>query len=202
MSEAAPNPLPKVADTTSPGVAVPIRDIFVEFLIIGATSFGGVVPYLRAALVSKRHWIDDKEFVAMLSFSQSLPGLNATNMAILVGEKLRGILGSIVAILGICLPGGVLMYIVGMIYRQHGDHAWTTAGLKGVAAAAVGLILATVVQLSKKSLAGKFDFIFMALTVLAVNRFHQSVPRAMIVIGILAILFYRPVRAEKANATQ
>jgi chromate transporter len=202
MSDAEANPSPQVADTTAPGVAVSTWDIFLEFLIIGATSFGGPVPYLRAALVGKRHWIDDKQFVEMLSISQSLPGLNATNLAILVGEKLGGILGSIAAILGICLPGGVLMYIVGLIYRQLGDHAWITAGLKGVTAAAVGLILSTVVELSKKSLAGRFDFVFMAMTVIAVSRLHQSVPRALIAVGILAILFHRPVRAQKANATQ
>jgi len=202
MSDTAANPLSQVADTPAPERAVSLWDIFVEFLLIGATSFGGVVPYLRTALVSKRHWIDDKEFVEMLSFSQSMPGLNATNLAILVGEKLRGILGSLAAIVGICLPGGVLMYIVGIFYRQHGDHAWTTAALKGVAAAAVGLILSTVVQLSEKALAGKFDFIFMALTVLAVNRFHQPVPRTLILVGILAILFHRPAHVEKASATQ
>jgi chromate transporter len=190
------------ANTAAPPTAVDIWDIFAEFLKIGATSFGGAVPYLRAALVSERHWIDDKEFVEMLSISQSLPGLNATNMAILVGERLRGIMGSIAAILGICLPGGVLMYAVGIFYHQHGDHAWITAALKGVAAAAVGLILSTVVQLSKKALAGRFDFVFVALTVLAVNRLHQSVPRTLIGVGILAILFHRPVRAGKANASQ
>ncbi len=78
----------------SPAVAeVPIGRIFIEFLIIGATSFGGAVPYLHGSLVTKRHWIDDKEFVEMLSISQSIPGLNATNMAILVGQRLRGALG-------------------------------------------------------------------------------------------------------------
>jgi chromate transporter len=202
MSDAAAKLSPQLADTAAARAAVSIWDIFLEFLIIGATSFGGVVPYLRGALVSKRNWVNDKEFVEMLSISQSLPGLNATNMAILVGEKLRGIMGSLAAILGICLPGGMLMYAVGIFYRQHGDHAWTTAGLKGVAAAAVGLILSTVVQLSKKSLAGKFDFIFMALTVIAVNRLHQSVPRTLIVVGILAILFHRPRRTEKVSATE
>ena len=201
MSDAA-KPSPQVANLAAPTAALSTWDIFLEFLKIGATSFGGVVPYLRAAIVSERHWMDDKEFVEVLSISQSLPGLNATNMAILIGEKLRGIMGSCAAILGICLPGGVLMYIVGIAYHQHGDHAWITAALKGVAAAAVGLILSTVVQLSKESLAGKFDFIFMALTVVAVNRFHQSVPRTLIVVGILAILFHRPARAQKASVTQ
>lgn len=179
-----------------------IQQIFLEFLLIGATSFGGVVPYLRGSLVNKRQWIDDKEFVEMLSISQSLPGLNATNMAILVGQKLRGWPGSAVAIMGICLPGGALMYAVGLFYRLHGDHAWTTAGLKGVAAAAVGLILSTVVGLSKKALSQKFDFMFMIATVLAVNRLHWSVPRALILVGILAILFHRPRKVERASQNQ
>jgi chromate transporter len=188
-------------DAASAKGAVSISQIFLEFLIIGATSFGGVVPYLRGSLVTKRHWVDDKEFVEMLSISQSLPGLNATNMAILVGEKLRGALGAFAAIIGICLPGAVLMYVVGMFYRIHGDHDFVTAALKGVAAAAVGLILSTVMGLSKKSLAGKFDFVFMALTVIAVNRLHQSVPRTLVIVGLLAILFHRPRKNQKASAT-
>ena len=90
------------------------------------------------------------------------------------------------------------MYAVGLFYRMHGDHAWTTAALKGVAAAAVGLILVTIVNLSKKALSNNFDFLFMAATVLAVNRLHWSVPRALIIVGILAIFFHRP-GTEKAS---
>jgi chromate transporter len=191
--------LPRGADTGVVQAGVSIGQIFLEFLIIGATSFGGVVPYLRGSLVTKRHWIDDKEFVEMLSISQSLPGLNATNMAILVGEKLRGALGSVAAIIGICLPGAVIMYVVGIFYRNHGDHVWVTAALKGVAAAAVGMVLSTVVGLSKKSLADKFDFVFMALTVIAVNRLHQSVPRTLVAVGLLAILFHRPRKERKES---
>jgi chromate transporter len=191
--------LPREADTGVVQAGVSIGQIFLEFLIIGATSFGGVVPYLRGSLVTKRHWIDDKEFVEMLSISQSLPGLNATNMAILVGQKLRGVLGAVVAIIGVCLPGAVIMYAVGVFYRSHGDHVWVTAALKGVAAAAVGLILYTVVGLSKKSLADKFDFVFMALTVIAVNRLHQSVPHTLVAVGLLAILFHRPRKEPRES---
>ncbi|MBV8672137.1 MAG: chromate transporter [Acidobacteriaceae bacterium] len=203
MSNAALKASSRAIGTATPVVTrASIRQIFLEFLIIGATSFGGVVPYLRASLVTKRGWIDDKEFVEMLSISQSLPGLNATNVAIQVGDKLGGALGSFAAVIGICLPGAVLMYIVGLFYRAHGDHIWITAALKGVAAAAVGLILSTVVSMSKKSLSNKFDFVFVALTVIAVNRLHISVPSTLIGLGILAILFHRPRKHEKGSESR
>lgn len=200
MSNSTATPDLSLAGSSSARTGASIFDIFLAFLTIGATSFGGVVPYLRSALVTRRQWLDDKEFVEMLSISQSLPGLNATNMAILVGEKLRGLTGSIAAIIGICLPGAVVMYVVGVFYRLHGDHNWSTSALKGVAAAAVGLILFTVVSLSKKALTNKFDFIFVAATVLAVNRLHWSVLKALLIVGILAILFHRPRGTQKASA--
>jgi chromate transporter len=203
MSHGVVQPPPETAATAvRDETRASLSQIFLEFLLIGATSFGGVVPYLHGSLVTKRRWIDDKEFVEMLSISQSLPGLNATNMAILVGEKLRGALGSTVAIVGICLPGAVIMFIVGIIYRIHGDRAWVTAALKGVASAAVGLILYTVVGLSKKSLAGKFDFVFMAMAVISVNRLHLGVPLTLVVVGFLAILFHRPRTKPKDSVTQ
>jgi chromate transporter len=195
---APPAPLPPAAAVAAPPEAS-VGRIFLEFLIIGATSFGGVVPYLRGSLVDKTHWLDDVEFTEMLSICQSLPGLNATNMAILVGDKLRGGRGSVAAILGICLPGAVLMYAVGMIYHAHGDHAWTTAALKGVAAAAVGLLLATVVQLSRKSLGKYIDLIFVAMTVIAVNRLHIPVPGALIGVGALAIAWHHPRKTEAVS---
>lgn len=182
-----PSPLPAEDDRRASAAA-----IFRQFLIIGATSFGGVVPYLRDHLVVRRGWLDEKEFVELLSISQSLPGLNATNMAILVGQKLRGPLGAALAALGICLPGALIMLAVGIIYREHGDHAAATAALKGVAAAAVGLILSTVVQLSKKALDDWGDYVFVAMTVAAVIWLHQSVLTTLVGVGIIAILWHRP----------
>jgi chromate transporter len=199
MSDAAAKPAMQPAGVASSAPSASVWDVFLQFLIIGATSFGGVVPYLRDRLVVKAKWINDKEFVEMLSISQSLPGLNATNMAVLVGEKLKGAWGAAAGVIGMCLPGAILMYGVGISYRLHGDHPWSTAALKGVAAAAVGLILATVVGLSEKSLSRKFDFFFMAATVLAVNRFHWSVPRALIIVGIVAILFHRPTGHHESS---
>ena len=190
----------KPAELRSGGVSM--TRIFLEFLTIGTTSFGGVVPYLRGSLVSKQRWLSDKEFVEMLSMSQSLPGLNATNMAILVGQKLNGALGAVVAVLGICLPGSLLMFAAGIFYRIHGDHAWATGALKGVAAASIGLVLSTVVQLSKRSLEERLDYVFVILTVLAVNGLHQSVLTTLVVVGLMAVLWHRPRDEIKEEAVQ
>jgi chromate transporter len=193
MSEASRTPAVQAPAAAATATPPSVLQIFLEFLIIGATSFGGgVVAYLRSGLVTKRGWLDDKGFVELLAISQSLPGLNSTNMAILVGDRLRGIAGSIAGIVGMCLPGGVLMYVVGMVYREHGDHPLATAALKGVAAAAVGLILSTAVQLARKSLDHRADPLFVVITVLLVNRLHQSVLTALVAVGLVATLYYRP----------
>ena len=202
MSEAKKPSVDEKALVAEARAKVTVFDVFLQFLIIGATSFGGVVPYLRENLVTKNHWVDDKEFVELLSISQSLPGLNATNMAILLGDRLKGWLGAFAGLLGVCLPGGMLMLAVGMFYRVHGDHAFVTKLLAGVAAAAAGLLLATVIQLGKKSLSHRFDLFFVLVTVLAVNRMHLGVPKTLVIVGLVAILFHYPRKSEKESVTQ
>jgi chromate transporter len=192
MSDVALNSISEAQLVAEARAKATVFDVFLQFLIIGATSFGGVVPYLRNSLVTKNHWVDDTEFVELLSISQSLPGLNATNMAVLLGDRLKGWMGAVAGIVGMCLPGAAIMLATGIIYREHGDHSFVTALLKGVAAAAAGLLLATVIQLGKKSLSGHFDMVFVLITVLAVDRFHFGVPRTLIAVGLLAIFWHYP----------
>src|SRR5271167_3066697 len=153
MSEVV-TPAEPVSDA-APAAKPSVIEIFVQFLIIGATSFGGgAVAYLRSSLVTKNQWLDDKNFVELFSISQSLPGLNTTNMAILAGDRLRGWPGAVAAVVGVILPGAVLMTLAGLVYGMHGDRPLVTAALKGVAAAATGLLLATFINLASKTLRG------------------------------------------------
>jgi chromate transporter len=173
--------------------AVSLHHIFLVFLTIGATSVGGgLVAYMRRSLVGKQHWIDDREFVRMLTICQALPGLNGTNMAILMGDHLRGPLGAALAILGMCLPGGLIMVGAAVAYAEHGDHAWTAAMLATIAAAAVGIAFSVAFQLGWKSLSGLADFVLVGLTVVVVNVFHVSVLLALAGVGALGIYWYRP----------
>lgn len=172
--------------------------LFVTFLTIGAISFGGgVVAYLRNALVTKKQWLDDKAFLELTSISNTLPGLNATNMAILAGDRLGGVLGSIGAMLGMCLPAFVFMTAAGFAYGSHVDRPLVDAALRGVAAAATGLIAGTWFQIGKKSLKGFYDALFVLAAVLLVNHFKLSVPVVLLIVGAVAIYTYRPKKTHE-----
>lgn len=65
-------------------------ELFFEFLLIGAVSFGGgIIAYEKILLTEKKRWLTDDEFMAALAISQTMPGLNAVNLAVLSGDKLR-----------------------------------------------------------------------------------------------------------------
>jgi chromate transporter len=176
------------------------REIFLAFLLIGATSFGGgVMAYLRSTLVARRRWVDDETFLELLTISQTLPGLKATNMAILVGDRLCGARGAIAAITGLCLPGAVVMFVVGLVYQAERERPLVEAALDGVAAAAVGLILATILELGRKSFSRVDDLAFILLTVVCVNRLHVHVAGALIGVGALAAAWYGFSGVEKTG---
>lgn len=196
MSEA---PLSPPAPAAGSVPAVGLGAIFLGFLIIGATSFGGgVVAYLRNGLVNQRRWIDDTTFVELLSICQTLPGLNASNMAILVGDRLRGLAGAACALTGICLPGALMMVGAALLYAAATHtHVGVGAALHGVSAAAVGLVLAVTLQLARKTLTRWADALFVGLTVIGVTVLHQSVLLVLAVVGGLAVLWYRPARLPR-----
>jgi chromate transporter len=188
----ADRPRPRKAPVALSRHDVGISRIFLAFLLIGGTSVGGgIVGHLRSSLVVRHQWIDDRTFLELLAISQSLPGLNAANMAILVGDRLSGVAGAIAALAGMCLPGAILMYIVGVVYNTVGqERPLLNAALQGVTPAAVGLLLATTLKLGRRSLSGVADLVFLAITVVCVNGLHMSVPRVLLIVGGLAVAWY------------
>ncbi|MBM3650969.1 MAG: chromate transporter [Alphaproteobacteria bacterium] len=172
-----------------------LAKVFWVFLVLGATSLGGgVVGYLRTGLVVRQRWLDDTAFVELLSISQTLPGLNATNMAILVGDRLRGGWGALLATLGMCLPSAVLMTAAAFAYDIGGDSAASKAFLHGIAAGALGLVLVVMVQLGSRVLKSAADYVFVLATAGAVAGLGISVPYALLAAGAVAIWWHRPRR--------
>lgn len=175
------------------GARVSLGVIFWTFLTAGAISFGGgVVAYLREYTVSDAKWLDDEGFLDALEISQTLPGLNAVNMSVIIGDKLRGIPGAITAVLGLVLPGVVIIMGLGAAWQEQSHNPQVRAFLIGVAAAAVGLLSTVTLQLGHKQFAKPLDLAIIVATFAAVSILRVPLYIVLLVIGSAAIWLYRP----------
>jgi chromate transporter len=172
---------------------VSLGRIFRVFAQIGVTSFGGgIVAYLRRALVEKEKWLDEDRFMAALEISQTLPGLNSTNMSVIVGRQLRGAAGAFVAVLGMILPGAVILTGLGFAYVALRHDPKVALILTGVAAAAVGLLLQVTLKIGWKQLVRPLDLSFVLLVFVLVGLFHVSLLVILVTVAPLAVWMHRP----------
>jgi chromate transporter len=179
------------------GATVPsrpaLRDIFVVFLTAGAVSFGGgVLAYLREYLVRKHGWLDDDNFLDALEVSETLPGLNSVNMSVIVGDRMRGAIGAAVAVIGLMLPGMVVMMTLGVLWEQQRQNPNVGHFLVGVAAAAVGLLMTVTLQLGHKQFVRPLDLMIIAVTCIAVSAYKIPLGWVLLVVGPIAMWLYRP----------
>ena len=173
------------------------------FGVLGATSFGGgVVAYLRQALVEREGWFDDREFVRLLELSQTLPGLNSVNLAVLAGDGVRGGLGATVAALAMTLPGVAFVLGLGALYTSYADALWMKAILGGAAAAAVGLLLATALRLGRPQFRRPIDLAILLVTAIAIGELRLPLVWVVPVVGAVAIWLYRPRRPGATPAPE
>lgn len=178
---------------------VPLWRLFAVFALIGVTSFGGgIVAYLRRSLVEKEKWMDDEEFMAALEISQTLPGLNSTNMSVIVGRKLRGPIGALVAVSGMVLPGAAIVTALGFAYAALRHDPKVAVVLTGVAAAAVGLLLQVTLKIGWKQLIRPQDLMFVVAVFVLVGVLHVSMVVTLATLAPLAIWMNRPATAKDA----
>lgn len=171
----------------------PVREIFAVFARMSATSFGGgLVAYIRNALVEEKKWMTQEEFLVALEMGQALPGMNAVNVSIIAGRHLGGPLGSIAAASGLLLPGVAGLLAMGWLYNRFSQNPDVTAALAGVAAAAVGLLLQVTLKLGSKQFSNLRDLFFIAATFVMVAFFHLSLLKVLFLTAPLAIILCRP----------
>ena len=119
-----------------------VAELFVRFTQVGASGFGGVMPWARRMLVEERRWLSDEEFSEALSLCQVLPGPNIVNMAVCVGTRFRGARGAIAAFLGLLSAPFAIILVLGALFTSYGDLPAISAAFRGISAAAAGLVVA------------------------------------------------------------
>ena len=127
--------------------------LFYSFLKIGGFTVGGgyaMVPLMEREFVERRGWLTHDEFADYMSLSQAMPGVFAVNMATLVGYKLHGVAGSMVAIVGNILLPVVFIILLAMFFRTFHGNVYIDSIFCGLRPAVVALIAAPVFNMARR----------------------------------------------------
>jgi chromate transporter len=175
----------------SPEQRASLAGIATSFARVSATAFGGgQMGAIRREVVRLNKWVDDDTFLEILSLAQLLPGSNPTNVAVLVGARLRGAIGATVALLAVVLPGFAILMVLGAFALAL--HApWMLGALRGCAAMAVGLTLANALEMTAKRI-NIPDLAIMAAVAAAVLLLHISLALTLVIFIPVALVLTRP----------
>lgn len=124
--------------------------LFIATLYISSFTFGGgfvIVTFMKKKFVDELHWIEEEEMLDLTALAQSSPGAIAVNAAILVGYKIQGFLGMIVAVLGTILPPMIIISVISFFYTAFASNQYVGFVLKGMQAGVAAVILDVVVEL-------------------------------------------------------
>jgi chromate transporter len=129
--------------------AVPLAALFTAFLAVSLYGVGGAsgIVWARRIAVEKRRWISDTEFADIVSLCQFMPGPNIVGIAVCVGAKMRGTIGTIAAVSGFLVIPWVIGLAVGLLFLEYAHLTVLRHILGGIAAAAAGLLIATGIRL-------------------------------------------------------
>ncbi len=117
---------------------------------IGLQSFGGgatTLYLMRKVVVEEQHWLSDEEYALYWGIVQIAPGINILGHTVLVGWKIAGLAGAVVALLGLLIPSISMTILITAGYTLIRDQPMVAAALRGVIPATVGIGIILVVQM-------------------------------------------------------
>jgi len=125
-----------------------VGEIFVSFVKVALSGFGGAMPWSRRMIVEQKRWMTAQEFNEAFALCQFLPGPNAINFSVVFGARFAGVRGALAAVFGLLGPPFVIISVLAVLYAKFGDLAVLGRMLTGVSAAAVGLLVAMVAKMA------------------------------------------------------
>ena len=132
-----------------------LRKLFFSTLYISTFTFGGgfvIITFMKKKFVDELHWIDENEMLDLAALAQSSPGAIAVNAAILVGWRMAGFAGMLVAIIGTILPPMMILSVISFFYAAFASNVYVALVLKGMQAGVAAVILDVVCELGFKVL--------------------------------------------------
>ena len=143
--------------------------LFLTMLKIGLFTFGGgyaMIALLENEFVTKRGWLEQEEFLDVAAIAESTPGPIAINSATYIGYKQAGILGSLVATLGMTLPSFCIIYAISLFFDAFLSLTVVACAFRGIQIAVLYLILSAGLRMLKKMKKTPFSWVVLLLTLI------------------------------------
>jgi len=163
--------MPSEASDSPPLARTPpgIVELFTGFSTASVAGFGGVLPFARRMIVEERRWLTAQEFNELFSLAQFLPGPNMLNFAVVYGSRCAGLPGALAATGGMLVPPVMIVIALGALYARFGEIPAVQGILRGLGAAAAGLIIAAAARMCEplfQRTAGPAPYVAVAIFVI------------------------------------
>jgi chromate transporter len=163
--------LPVLAAVAGPEVYARLAWLWVK---MGALVYGGgyvIIPVVRGEAVERWHWLSDRAFLDGLALGQLTPG-PIVNLSVFVGYQAGGILGSVVAAVGVFVPAFAIVLAAAPLMERLKGWSRFRIFLQGVNAAVVGAIVAATIPLARSAIHSPFTVAVALASLLALWRFR------------------------------
>lgn len=164
--------------------------LFRSMFVLSACTFGGgfvIVSLMKKKYVEQLKWLDEDEMLDITAITQSSPGPLPVNASVIIGYRMCGILGSLVAVLGAILPPMIIISIISIFYNEFRTNKYIAIALQVMRAGVAAVIFDVVINLAKNVCKTKrVLYIGMMLTAFICTYFF-NVSAMLIILTCLAI---------------
>jgi chromate transporter len=170
-----------------------VVNVFLVFLRLGLTSFGGPVAHLgffHEEFVKRKQWIDEATYADLVALCQFLPGPASSQVGMAVGLHRASYLGAVAAWVGFTLPSALILTLFGLgVSRFHFDEAW----LHGLKIVAVAIVAQAVWAMARKLCPDIQRVVIAILAALVVSTVHFVAVQLCVILlgGVIGALFVR-----------
>lgn len=143
--------------------------LFKSTFLLSAFTFGGgfvIVSLMKKTFVEELEWLDESEMLDITAIAQSSPGPIPINASVILGYRMQGILGSIVAVLGTSIPPIAIISVISLFYVKFRESKVIATALMVMRAGVAAVICDVVINLAKNVIKTK-NILYIALMVIA-----------------------------------
>lgn len=179
--------------------------LFISTFTLSAFTFGGgfvIVSLYKKKFVEELGWLEEDEMLDITAIAQSSPGPIPVNASIILGYRIHGILGSIVALLGTIIPPFVIISLVSVFYEQFKSNQVIAVALQVMRAGVAAVILDVVFNLAQGVVKTKNIFYMVVMVIAFIATYFFNTSAMYIIVTCLAIgliTVYSDYRKEKNN---